>query len=52
MVEVWFFILCLMVTMFIVLDGRDFGAGAIHLMVARNGAPPGLRGDPPAVKLE
>jgi cytochrome d ubiquinol oxidase subunit II len=36
MVELWFAILCLMLVMFAVLGGRDFGAGALHFVAARN----------------
>ena len=36
MVELWFIILCLMITVFVVLDGWDFGAGVLHYIVARN----------------
>ena len=36
MVELWFAILCLMLVMFAVLGGWDFGAGALHFIAARN----------------
>ena len=36
MVELWFAILCLMLVMFAVLAGWDFGAGALHFIAARN----------------
>lgn len=36
MIEIWFSILCLMAIFFIVLDGWDFGAGALHFILARN----------------
>jgi cytochrome d ubiquinol oxidase subunit II len=36
MVEIWFGILSAMIVIFIVLDGWDFGAGALHYIVARN----------------
>jgi cytochrome d ubiquinol oxidase subunit II len=36
MVELWFAILCLMFTLFVVLAGWDFGAGALHFVAARN----------------
>jgi cytochrome bd ubiquinol oxidase subunit II len=36
MVEVWFALLCVTLTMFVVLDGWDIGAGILHLIVARN----------------
>lgn len=35
MVELWFALLCFTLTMFAVLDGWDFGAGALHLVVAK-----------------
>ena len=35
MVEIWFALLCFTLTMFVVLDGWDIGAGAVHLTVAR-----------------
>ena len=35
MVEMWFAIVAVMLTIFVVLDGFDFGAGALHLIVAR-----------------
>lgn len=38
MTGVWFAILCFMLTMFAVLEGWDFGGGAIHLLVARQPA--------------
>jgi cytochrome bd ubiquinol oxidase subunit II len=37
MVETWYAILSLMLTAYVVLDGRNFGAGAIHLVVAKTG---------------
>jgi cytochrome d ubiquinol oxidase subunit II len=37
MIELWFGILCFMLIMFAVLEGWDFGAGALHLIVARPG---------------
>jgi cytochrome d ubiquinol oxidase subunit II len=36
MVALWFAILCLMITLFVVLAGWDIGAGALHFVVARN----------------
>jgi cytochrome d ubiquinol oxidase subunit II len=36
MVEVWYAIVVVMLTAYVVLDGFDFGAGALHLFVARN----------------
>ena len=36
MVELWFAILCLMLVMFAVLAGWDFGAGALHFVAAQN----------------
>jgi len=38
MIELWFVILCFMLTMFAVLEGWDFGGGAVHLFVARTPA--------------
>jgi cytochrome d ubiquinol oxidase subunit II len=35
MVELWFAIIALMLTLYVVLDGYDFGAGILHLVVAR-----------------
>ena len=36
MTELWFGIVSVMLTMFVVMDGYDLGAGALHLLVARN----------------
>jgi cytochrome d ubiquinol oxidase subunit II len=36
MVEIWFAIAFAMLATYIVLDGFDFGAGALHLIVAKN----------------
>jgi cytochrome d ubiquinol oxidase subunit II len=36
LVELWFALLCFMLTMFVVLDGWDIGAGVLHFLVARN----------------
>lgn len=36
MTELWFGIVSVMLTMFVVMDGFDLGAGALHLFVARN----------------
>ena len=36
MIELWFIVLCLMITFFAVLEGWDFGSGALHYIVARN----------------
>jgi cytochrome d ubiquinol oxidase subunit II len=36
MFELWFGIVALMLTAYVVLDGFDLGAGALHLLVARN----------------
>ncbi len=36
MPEIWYAIAVLMLTAYVVLDGFDFGAGALHLYVARN----------------
>lgn len=38
MAELWFALLCFMLTMFVVLDGWDIGAGALHLVVAKTDA--------------
>ena len=38
MAELWFALLCFMLTMFVVLDGWDIGAGALHLVVAKSDA--------------
>jgi cytochrome d ubiquinol oxidase subunit II len=38
MIELWFGILSFMLILFAVLEGWDFGAGALHLMVAKTGA--------------
>ena len=35
MVELWYCIVALMLTLYVVLDGFDFGAGMLHLFVAR-----------------
>jgi cytochrome d ubiquinol oxidase subunit II len=35
MVELWFAIAAVMLTAYVVLDGFDFGAGALHLVVAK-----------------
>ena len=35
MVELWFGIIAVMLTLYVVLDGFDLGAGALHLWVAR-----------------
>lgn len=34
--ELWYAILALMLTAYVILDGFDFGAGALHLWIARN----------------
>lgn len=36
MLELWFWIAAVMLVMYVVLDGYDFGAGILHLWVARN----------------
>lgn len=36
MIELWFTILCVMIIFFAVLEGWDFGVGALHYVVARN----------------
>ncbi len=38
MVEIWYGILAFMLTTYVVLDGRNFGAGILHLFVARTPA--------------
>jgi cytochrome d ubiquinol oxidase subunit II len=38
MVETWFAIVAFMLATYVVLDGFDFGAGALHLVVARSDA--------------
>ena len=35
MVELWFGLLCFMLTVFVVLDGWNIGAGALHLIAAK-----------------
>jgi cytochrome d ubiquinol oxidase subunit II len=37
-VEIWFGLLAISLTIFVVLDGWNLGAGALHLVVARNAA--------------
>jgi cytochrome d ubiquinol oxidase subunit II len=36
MAEIWFGIVALTITLYVLLDGYDLGAGALHLFVARN----------------
>ncbi len=36
METIWFIFVALMVTMYVLLDGFDLGAGAIHLFAARD----------------
>lgn len=36
MVELWFGIVAVMLTMYVIMDGFDLGAGVLHLFVARN----------------
>src|SRR5439155_9507828 len=36
MATVWFILLAAMITTYVVLDGFDLGAGAIHLLIGRN----------------
>jgi len=36
MVELWFAILCVTLTLFVVLDGWNIGAGVLHLVVAKS----------------
>ncbi len=35
MAELWFWLVSVMVALYVVMDGFDFGAGALHLIVAR-----------------
>jgi cytochrome bd ubiquinol oxidase subunit II len=36
MATIWFMIIAVMVAMYVLLDGFDIGAGAIHLLIAKN----------------
>ena len=38
MIELWYAILAFMITVYVVLDGRNFGAGMLHLFVAKTPA--------------
>lgn len=38
MADVWFVVVCLLLTGYVVLDGFDFGAGVLHRVVARTDA--------------
>ena len=38
MQTIWFCLIAIMIAMYVVLDGFDLGAGAIHLWVARDDA--------------
>jgi len=38
MVELWYCIISFMLIVYVVLDGRNFGVGILHLFVARNSA--------------
>ena len=38
MIEIWYAILVFVFTTYVVLDGRNFGAGALHLIVAKTAA--------------
>jgi cytochrome d ubiquinol oxidase subunit II len=38
MIEIWYAVLAFMLTTYVVLDGRNFGAGALHLFVAKTPA--------------
>jgi len=38
MATAWFILLSLMLAVYVVLDGFDFGAGILHLLVAKNDA--------------
>jgi len=36
MPEMWFWLVAIMIAIYVVLDGFDLGAGALHLLIARN----------------
>lgn len=36
MPTIWFMIVAVMVAMYVLLDGFDLGAGAVHLFIAKN----------------
>jgi cytochrome bd ubiquinol oxidase subunit II len=36
MIEFWYIIVCFMMTVYVLLDGRNFGIGALHLFVAKS----------------
>src|SRR5271167_2583524 len=36
MATIWFMIIAVMVAMYVLLDGFDIGAGAVHLLIAKN----------------
>ena len=36
MATIWFMIVAVMVAMYVLLDGFDIGAGAVHLFIAKN----------------
>ena len=38
MADAWFVIVCVLLVGYVVLDGFDFGAGALHRVVAREDA--------------
>ena len=38
METVWFCLVAIMIAMYVVLDGFDLGAGAVHLLVAKTDA--------------
>ena len=38
METIWFTLVALMLTVYVVLDGFDFGAGILHLLVAKTDA--------------
>src|SRR5258708_20332524 len=38
MIEIWYAILVFVFTTYVVLDGRNFGAGALHLIVTKTAA--------------
>ena len=36
MLFIWFWLVAVMITAYVVLDGFDLGAGVLHLFIARN----------------
>ena len=47
MIATWYAIVSFMLIIYVVLDGRNFGAGMLHWLVAQNArrTPTGHRGD-------